>query len=83
MILHSSANYYCIVGFLIPGDNKGAGCSSGSRALSCKGLDPPAWWFDPAWRMHLQFVLFSVPTSGPQLIHQRLVCAVLSVGKAI
>ena len=43
----------------------GAGHSAGSRTLSCKGLDPPVWWIDPAWWMHLQFGLFSVPTSGP------------------
>ena len=49
-----------------------AGCTSGSRALCCNSLDPPAWWIDPIWQMHLQFGLFSVPTSGPQLVHQRL-----------
>ena len=27
---------------------------------------------DPAWKMHFQFGLFSIPTSGPQLVHQRL-----------
>ena len=32
-------------------------------------LDHPAWRIDPAWQMHLQFGLFSVPTSGPQLVH--------------
>ena len=37
----------------------GAGHSSG-----CKSLDPPAWQIDPAWRMHLQFGLFSIRTSG-------------------
>ena len=46
---------------------EGAGRSSDSRALSCKGLDPPESWIDPAWQKHLQFGLFSVPTSGPQL----------------
>ena len=40
-----------------------AGRSSGSRALCCKGLDPHAWRIDPAWRMHLQFGIFSVSTS--------------------
>ena len=42
------------------------------RALSCKGFDPPVWWIDPAWQMHLQFGLFSIQTGGPQLVHQRL-----------
>ena len=46
-------------------------CCSSSRALSYQGLDPPAWPIDPAWRMHLQFQLFSAPTSGPQLVHQK------------
>ena len=50
----------------------GVGRSSGGRSLSCKGLDPPAWRIDPVWRMHLQFGLFCVPTSGTQLVHQRL-----------
>ena len=49
----------------------GAGRSSGSRALCSKDLDPPAW------RMHLQFGLFFVPISGPQLVHQRLRYVVL------
>ena len=52
----------------------GTGRSSGGRALSCKGLKPPAWWIDPAWQMHLLSGLFSVPTSGLQLGHQRLSC---------
>ena len=50
------------------------GRSSGNRALCFKGLDPPTWRIDPACRMHLQFRLFSVPTSDPQLVHQRLSC---------
>ena len=51
----------------------GAGCSSGGRALWCKGLDPHAWRIEPAWRKDLQFGLFSIPTSGWNgLIHQRL-----------
>ena len=52
--------------------NRGTGCSSGGRALCCNGLDPPAWRIDLAWWMHLQFGLFSVPTSDPHLVHQRL-----------
>ena len=48
------------------------GRSSGGRADCCEGLEPPAWWLDPAWQMHLQYELFSVPTSGPQLVYQRL-----------
>ena len=36
------------------------------RALSCKRFDLPAW------QKHLQVGLFSVPTSGPQLVHERL-----------
>ena len=54
-----------------------AGRSSGGRALSCKGLEPPASWINPAWQKLLWFWLFSVPTSGLQLVHQRL-CYVLS-----
>ena len=46
--------------------------SSSGRALCCNGLDPPAWRINPAWWMHLQFGLFSIPTSGPQLVHQML-----------
>ena len=57
----------------------GAGRSLGSRALCFKGLDPPVWQIDPAWRKHLQFGLFSDPT-GPS---KAMVCAVLSVGKCI
>ena len=52
--------------------NRMSGRSSGGGALCCKGLDPPTWWIDPAWWMHLQFGLFSIPTSGLQLVHQRL-----------
>ena len=33
----------------------GAGYTSRGRALCYKGLDPPAWWVDPAGRMYLQF----------------------------
>ena len=51
---------------------KGTASSSGSRTLCCKGLDPPTWWIDPAWLMHLKFGLLSVSTSGPQLVPQRL-----------
>ena len=47
----------------------GAGHSSGGEAPICKGLDHP---IDPAQQMHLQYGLFSVSTSGPQLVHQRL-----------
>ena len=46
---------------------EGAGCSSGGRALTCKGWDH---MIEPAWRVHLQFGLFSVLTSGPQVVHQ-------------
>ena len=42
------------------------GRGSGGRAFSCKGLNSPAWW------KHLQFGLFSVATSGPELVHQGL-----------
>ena len=48
--------------------NEEVGSSSGGRALSCKGLDPPTWL------MHLQFGLFSIPTRGPEQVHQRLWC---------
>ena len=34
---------------------------------------------DPAWWVHLQFEIFSVPTSGPKAA----VCAVLTAGKCI
>ena len=52
-----------------------AGRSSGSGALVCKGWDHPI----DAWLIHLQFRLFSVPsTTGPPKV-----CAVLSVGKCI
>ena len=43
---------------------KGAGHSSGGRALSCEGFDPPERWINTAWWVYLQFGLFS--------IHQRL-----------
>ena len=48
---------------------KGVGHISGSRAPTCEGYDH---LINPAQRMHLQFGLFSIPTSGPQLVHQRL-----------
>ena len=48
---------------------KEAGRSSGSRALTNEDLDHS---IDPAQRMYLQFGLFSIPTSGPQLVQQRL-----------
>ena len=68
--------------YRILGHCGGVGRSSGNIALSCKGLDHPAWWVDPAWRMHLQFGLFSNPTGGPQLVHQRMWYVVsMSVGK--
>ena len=54
------------------GEGGGAGHNSGCRTLCCKGLDPPACRIEPACRMHLQFGLFCIPTSGPQLVHQRL-----------
>ena len=50
----------------------GAGRSSSGRSPCSKGLDPPAYRIDPAWRIHLQYGLFSVTTGGPQLVHQRL-----------
>ena len=59
----------CFLCKRVPRGARGAGRSSGSRTLSCKGLDH---LINPTWRMHLQFGLFSVPTSGPQLVHQRL-----------
>ena len=62
--------YMCIYVYLEIG--WGAGCSSGGRALCYKGLDPLAWRINPAWQKHLQFRLLSVPTSGPQVIDQRL-----------
>ena len=46
-----------------------AGRSSGGRVFICEGFNHP---IDPAQWTHLQFVLFSVPASGPQLVHQRL-----------
>ena len=47
----------------------GAERSLDSRALTCKGWDHP---IEPPWLVHLQFGLFSFPTSGPQLVRQRL-----------
>ena len=43
----------------------GAGRSSSGRALAYKGWDN---LIEPAWWMHLQCGLFSVPTSDPQLV---------------
>ena len=57
---------------MLTDDKRGVERNSGGRALSCKGLDPPAWWIDPARWMPLQFGLFSIPISGPQSIPQRL-----------
>ena len=48
------------------------GRGSGGRALSCKGSDPSVWQIEPAWWIHLQFGLYYVLTSGPQLVHQRM-----------
>ena len=42
------------------------------RSSAVKGLDPPAWWIDTAWWKHLQFGLFFIPTSSPQLVHRKL-----------
>ena len=58
------------------------GHSSGGRAHACKSWDRP---IKPAWRVHLQFELFSVPTSGPPTTgpSKAVVCAVLSMGKRI
>ena len=59
----------------------GAGHSSGSRALSCKGSDPPAWQIDPAWRAVWAIHLSNQwSTTGPS---KAVVLAVLSVGKWI
>ena len=49
-----------------------SGYSSGGRALCFKGLNPPARRIEPIWWMHLQFGLFSIAISGPQLVDQRL-----------
>ena len=53
--------------------------TNSKQASPCKydsmlgGLDTtPARWIDLAWQKHLQFRLFSVPTSCPQLVHQTL-----------
>ena len=53
---------------------EGVGRSSGGRALCCKGLDLPTWRIDPAWWMHLQFGLFSIPNGGPS---KAMVCAMV------
>ena len=47
----------------------GVGRSSGDRVSTDDGFDHP---IDPAQWMHLQFRLFPIPTSGPQLVYQRL-----------
>ena len=47
----------------------GAGRTSGGRAPTSEGFNHP---IDPAQQMHLQFGLFFIPTSGPQVVHQRL-----------
>ena len=47
----------------------GAGCNTGGMVSICEGFDQP---IDPAQWKRLQFGLFSVPTSGPQLVQQRL-----------
>ena len=44
---------------------------SGGRALACISWDH---LIESGWWVHLQFGLFSVPTSGPQLVYQRLWC---------
>ena len=46
----------------------GVGRSSGSRAPTFKHLDHP---INSAWWMNLQFGLFFVPTSGPQLGYEK------------
>ena len=46
-----------------------AGRSSGGKAPACKGLDH---LINPAQWTQLQFVLFSIPFSGPQLVYKRL-----------
>ena len=48
---------------------RGAGHSSGSRASNCEGFDYP---INPAQWSHSQFGVFSILTSGSQLLHQRL-----------
>ena len=60
--------------------HQGAGRSSGGRAPTFKGLHH---LIDRARQLHLQFWLFSVPTSDPQLVHQGLGYDVLSVGKCM
>ena len=50
-----------------------AGRSSGGTVSTYEGLDHP---IDPVQWMYMQFGLFSVPTNGQQLVHQRLWCVV-------
>ena len=52
----------------------GVGHSSDGRVLCWKGLDPPAWRIIPVLWMPLQFGLFSILMTGPQLVHQGLWC---------
>ena len=60
----------------------GAGCSS---VDSVPAFEAVGHRIDPSQWAQLQFGLFSVPTSGPQLVYQRLcvVCTVLSMEKCI
>ena len=62
--------------FILEGE-LGAGHSSGGRARACKLWDHP---IEPAWRVHLQFGPFSIPTSGPS---KAVLYAALSVRKCI
>ena len=68
---HASCEYYSLT--------RRMGHSSGGRAPTFKGLDHPIY---SAQRLHLQSVIFSIPTSGPQLVHQRLWCVFPVCGKA-
>ena len=47
---------------------QGAGCSSVDSVPAFEAVDLR---IDPSQRTQLQFGLFSVPTSGPQLVYQR------------
>ena len=69
--LSCCSNYLALPTYALGPPLQGARHTSGGRAISCNSLDPSAQWIDTAWWMHLQFGLFSVPTSGPQLVHQR------------
>ena len=60
---------------------EGAGCSS---VDSVPAFDAVGRRIDPSQWTQLQFGLFSVPTSGPQLVYQKaVVCTILSMEKCI